>query len=104
MSRKKHCINYAVLYPGVEITDEVLAALKESDRKMKYAEYDLKCERFIMDEEKGAAFFLPSREDSLERLMEENRQFRNDSALPEEVVIEALYKGSTPLYCSAERG
>lgn len=90
-SKYKYTYDYTALYPGVEINGKVLKALKQSDRKIKYYEYDLKYEPFVVDEETGALTFHPSREDSLDRLLEMDKQFRDESALPEELVIEALY-------------
>lgn len=79
--------NYKKLYPGVELTPEVLDFLDKSDRKMEYAQVDLKVEGFVCDQEKQVARFLPSREDSYDRLMEDERQFTLDELSPEEVVI-----------------
>lgn len=63
--------NYRKLYPGVHISSELKHELKVSDRKMKYFEYDFKCETFVQNQEAQMALFLPSREDSYERLTEE---------------------------------
>lgn len=91
MSWKKYRPDYAALYPDVKISGDVLDALKTSDYKIEYMEHDLKRERFVVDEELCAAIFLPSREDSLERLLDADMQFRDESASPEELVIETLY-------------
>lgn len=79
--------NYKKLYPGVELTPEVLDFLDKSDRKMEYAEVDLKVEGFQCDQEKEIARFLPSREDSYDRLLEEERQFTEDEQSPEAVAL-----------------
>lgn len=89
MSKHKYYPDYAALYPGVEISPKVLKALRQSDRKMKYLEYDLKCEQFIA--EGDAVCFLPSREDSLERLLENGARFRGDAPSAEELLTEAAY-------------
>lgn len=83
----KYHPNYKKLYPGVELTPEVLDVLDKSDRKMEYAEVDLKTERFVQDLEQGSAVFFPSREDSYDRLLEEERQFALDELSPEAVAI-----------------
>ena len=85
----KYHPNYKKLYPGVELTPEVLDVLDKSDRKMEYAEVDLKTERFVQDLEQGSAVFFPSREDSYDRLLEEERQFTLDELSPEIVAIHA---------------
>lgn len=87
--RNQYHPNYKKLYPGVELTPEVLACLRTTDRKMEYAEVDLKVERFVQDQERGVAVFLPSREDSYDRLLEEDRQFVQDELSPEAAVLHA---------------
>lgn len=80
--------DYKKLYPGIEITPEVLAVLKKSDRKMKYIEVDLKTERFVHDQKEEIAVFLPSREDSYERICEDDHaQFAADESAPEEDLL-----------------
>lgn len=84
----KYYPNYKKLYPGVELTPEVLACLRTTDRKMKYAEFDLKVEQYIPDPETGEFRRVPSREDSYERLLEEERQFTQDGLSPEAIVLQ----------------
>lgn len=81
--------NYEKLYPGVKLTPEVLACLRTTDRKMKYVEVDLKAEQYIPDPKTGETIRLPSREDSYERLLEEDRQFPMDELSPEAETIHA---------------
>ena len=67
----------------IEVTDEVYDAYMKGDRKMRYFESDLKTERFLMDENGQIRQVIPSREDSLDRLMDDNaEQFadRHESA------------------------
>ena len=80
--------DYKKLYPGVEISPEILAVLKKSDRKMKYIEIDLKTERFVHNQEEETAVFLPSREDSYDRMCEDDHtQFAAGEASPEERLL-----------------
>lgn len=58
----------------VEVTDEVYMAYMQGDRKMRYFENDLKTERFVLGKEGQVVRVIPSREDSLDRLMDENAQ------------------------------
>ena len=58
----------------VEVTDEVYMAYTQGDRKMRYFENDLKTERFVLGKEGQVVRVIPSREDSLDRLMDENAQ------------------------------
>ena len=54
----------------VEVTDEVYRAYMQGDRKMRYFENDLKTERFVLGKEGQVVQIIPSREDSLDRLVE----------------------------------
>jgi hypothetical protein len=74
MPRGKYRPDYKKLYSDEEITQEVLDLLQKSDRRMVYTDMERKQERFRLDEEACTARFIPSREDSYERLLE-HRQF-----------------------------
>ena len=75
----------------VEVTDEVYAAYMRGDRKMRYFVPDLKCERPVYGSNGEIKRVLPSREDSLDRLMEENaRQFAANAESVEDVVFRKL--------------
>lgn len=63
----------------VEVTDEVYAAYMKGDRKIRYFENDLKTGRTVKDKDGNIKQTLPSREDSLDRLMEDNAQQFLDS-------------------------
>lgn len=58
----------------VEVTDEVYTAYMKGDRKMRYFETDLKTERFVISKDGRVERIIPSREDSLDRLTEDNAQ------------------------------
>lgn len=89
--RDKYHINYEKLYPGIEIPPEVLSVLRKGDRKEEYQEVDLKQERFVYDPETKTAYFIPGREDSYERLVEdEKRQFSNEDPTPEEHLMRSI--------------
>ena len=76
----------------VEVTDEVyLPAYMQGDRKMRYFENDLKTERFVLGKEGQVVQIIPSREDSLDRLVDENaRQFSDEQESVESVVLHKL--------------
>ena len=69
----------------------------KGDRKMRYFESDLKAERFLLDKEGQIRQIIPSREDSLDRLMDDNaEQFADQQESVEDIVfrrfsIERLY-------------
>ena len=89
--RDKYHIIYEKLYPGIEIPPEVLSVLRKGDRKEEYQEVDLKQERFVYDPETKTAHFIPGREDSYERLVEdEKRQFSNEDPTPEEHLMRSI--------------
>ncbi len=64
----------------VEVSDEIYTYLKISDRKIKYFEQDLKVERYIIDSEKEKVTIIPSREDSLDRMMALGADFPSKSS------------------------
>ena len=75
----------------VEVTDEVYAAYMQGDRKMRYFENDLKTERFVLGKEGQVVQIIPSREDSLDRLVDENtQQFSDKQESVESVVLHKL--------------
>lgn len=84
----KYRPNYLKLYPCLEDRPDVLEVLKKGDRKMEYAEVDLKQETFVCDQEKQIAKFIPSREDSYERLQENDcQQFSAENVSVEDSVV-----------------
>jgi len=90
MAKFEYDVDYRKLYPNVTISDEVLAVLKESDQKRKYCEYDLKVEKSPRKNKNDSADKLtelvPSREDSLDRLMEIEKQFASGEDIEADVV------------------
>lgn len=88
MAKERRVPDYKKMYPTA--SEEVIAVLRQSERKMQYQEYDLKAERFVIDEVKQKAFFIPSREDSLERLIEAEVQFQDESFNLEEMVVKEM--------------
>ena len=86
--RDKYNPDYKELYPGEKITPEVLKVLKQSDRKMKYMEVEIKHGVFRQDMNAKTAAFAPTREDSLDRLLdEEGVEFISEAPSPEETII-----------------
>ena len=75
-------------YPCLKERPDVLEVLKKSDRKMKYMEVDLKSEQRRKNAENGAESYVPSKEDSLERLIYSAKcQFADDAEGVEDAVI-----------------
>ena len=79
-----------IYYNGqfIEVTHEVYTVLIKTDRKIKYFENDLKEEKIILDKKGMVVEIVPSREDSLDRLQDDNeRQFADDSDSVEEIAL-----------------
>lgn len=88
MAKRIKRINYRERYP--EASDDIIEVLKKSDRKMEYQQYDLKVERYHVDYIHLTVSRIPSREDSYERLLEENWQFMLQEESVEDVAVKAL--------------
>ncbi|WP_143321084.1 sigma-70 family RNA polymerase sigma factor [Clostridium sp. HBUAS56010] len=93
---KRIKINYRKRYP--EASDVVIEVLEKSDRKMEYQQYDLKVERCHIDSLNRTVTYIPSREDSYERLLGENRQFEADQQSVEDEAVNAMLI-EIMLYC-----
>ena len=75
----------------IEVTDEVYTAYMKGDRKIRYFENDLKTERTVKDKDGNIKQIFPSREDSLDRLMEDNaQQFPDSHESVEDIVIQKI--------------
>lgn len=76
---------------SVEVTDEVYKVYTKYDRKMRYFEKDLKQERLAYDELGNIIKRVPSREDSLDRLLDESfMQFEDISENVEDTVLNKI--------------
>ena len=85
MAKPYRIPDFRKLYP--EASEEVIAVLRTTERKMQYQEYDLKAEQTVVDQENQTVKVIPSREDSYERLLEQEVQFREEAVSTEDVVI-----------------
>jgi len=75
----------------IEVSEEVYQVYMQGDRKMRYFEKDLKTERTILAEDGTVQRVIPSREDSLERLIDDNaRQFSDAGESVEDAVLRKL--------------
>ena len=99
----KYSPDYQKLYPGVQISPEVMAVLKQSDRKMRYQAVDLKAERIITVQDTDAVRFIPRRKDSLERLIEEksaafwDEQENTENQVMQKISVEEIHKALAQL-------
>ena len=81
--------NYYLYIDGqaVSVSEQVYRAYQHYERKEEYFSYDLKTEKF----QKETATFLPSREDSYERLLEKARQFAASGMSVEEQAVSSVW-------------
>lgn len=85
MAKPYRIPDYRKLYP--EASEEVIAVLRTTERKMQYQEYDLKAEQTIVNQENQTVEIVPSREDSYERLLDQEVQFGEESISTEDQAI-----------------
>lgn len=88
MAKPYRMPDFRKMYP--EASEEVIAILRTTERKMQYQEYDLKVERTIINQENHTVTVIPSREDSYERLQEQAVQFGEEAESVEETVLRNL--------------
>lgn len=72
---------------AVPVSEQVYRVYQHYERKEEYFSYDLKVEKF----QKETASFLPSREDSYERLLEQDRQFAASAQPVEEQAVSSVW-------------
>ena len=76
---------------AVPVSEQVYRTYHHYGRKEEYFTYDLKTEKFSCDQEAQTAAFIPSREDSYERLLEANQQFASAGPSLEEEAISSIW-------------
>ena len=81
--------NYYLYIDGqaVPVSEEIYRVYQHYERKEEYFSYDLKREKF----QKETASFLPSKEDSYERLLEKDRQFAASGQSVEKMVVSSVW-------------
>ena len=88
MAKAYRIPDYKKMYP--EAKEEVINLLRTTERKMQYQEYDPKTEQTVISQKKQTITTVPSREDSLERLADQEVQFAGESESVEETVLRRL--------------
>lgn len=88
MAKQYRIPDFKKMYP--EASEEVIAVLRTTERKMQYQEYDLKVQRSIFNKKNNTMEVIPSREDSYERLQEQEVPFAETGLGTEELVIQNL--------------
>lgn len=72
---------------AVPVSEQVYRVYQHYERKEEYFSYDLKVEKF----QKETATFLPSREDSYERLLAKDKQFATSDQPVEEQAVSSVW-------------
>lgn len=88
MKNKYRVPDFRAIYP--EASEEVIKVLRQTERKMQYQERDLKAENYEINRKKEKVTCISSREDSLDRLLELERQFPKEQPSVEEEAIRAV--------------
>jgi len=99
MAPKYRVPNFKEMYP--DASKEVIKALRTSERKMIYQEYDRKIEHWVKQKD-WQLKYVPSMEDSYERLAEKNVQFACIADGPEEQLLHELIRILSPLQIQGE--
>jgi len=75
----------------VPVTDEVYKEYYKMKRRERYMEEDIKVGSSIVDPETGAVIgYKPSKEDSIQRLMDKGQDFADEKSLEDIVVDKAM--------------
>ena len=86
---REESTNYYLYIDGqaVPVSEQVYRVYQHYERKEEYFSYDLKTEKF----QKDTAIFLPSREDSYERLLEKDKQFAASGQPVEKQAVSSVW-------------
>lgn len=75
---------------AIEVSKEVYEVYYKGERKERYFSVDLKTERNKVDKESGTKVVIPSREDSYERLVKNEKQFASENESVEDMAIKTM--------------
>lgn len=88
----------------IEVTEEVYREYYRAERRERYFMEDLKHGRTVTDPETKKSWYVPGREESLERLMESGVQFaETGEGMEEQTVISLLLECAMELLTPVER-
>lgn len=88
MAKAYRIPDYKKMYP--EAGEDVINLLRTTERKMQYQEYDLKTEQTVISQKNQTITVIPSREDSLERLLGQETQFAEETESVEDTVLRRM--------------
>lgn len=76
----------------IEVTDEVYEVYTQGERKDRYFMEDLKIELIKIDNKRETVTIIPSREDSFDRLTDDNKeQFADESEAVEDIALRNVF-------------
>ena len=84
MSKSRHIKNYRTQFPTA--SEEVIDALKKSDRKIKYTEHELKCGKY----DKETNTYKQGREVSLQMIEDSGVLFPDQTENIEDIVVRSI--------------
>lgn len=93
MSKQKENQNQFTIYvqgEAVPVSEEVYRVYHHYERKEEYFSYDRKRGKFQQD----TGTFLPSKEDSYDRLLEQDHQFASSDVSPEDQAVSKIWMDS----------
>lgn len=88
MKNKYRVLDSRNMYP--EVNEEVIEVLRQTERKMQYQQHDLKAENYEIYQKEEKVIRISSREDSLDLLLDLERQFTKEQPSVEEEAIRAV--------------
>jgi RNA polymerase sigma factor (sigma-70 family) len=74
----------------IDVTEEVYREYYRSERRMRYYERDIKTERAVRGKDGKVIGYLPSKEDSFDRLLEQGEDFAEEAEPIEDTVLSGL--------------
>lgn len=75
---------------SVPVTDEIYEEYYKMKRRERYMEEDVKVGSSVVDPETGEVTYKPSKEDSIQRLMDKGQDFADEKNLEDLVVDKAM--------------
>lgn len=76
----------------VQVSEEIYKAYYKMDRRERYMENDIKVGRIAVNAERETVTFIPSKEDSIERLLETGADFSDDMIIEDIICDQAVLK------------
>ncbi|SCY26529.1 sigma-70 family RNA polymerase sigma factor [Alkaliphilus peptidifermentans] len=76
---------------SVPVSKEIYKEYYKMKRRERYLEEDIKVGSSVVDQETSKVTYKPSKEDSIERLMDKGRDFQNEESLEDLVVEKAMF-------------